>query len=129
MYKKILLHSLVAGVLAAIAANIYYRIYFFASQADFSMILNIWTMSGLAIATCFVAGLLYWAMIYWLKQKGEIVFNFLFSILSFAAVMIPISITLPLKIEFPELFPALAVPMVFFPALAWYTVHPLFVIR
>jgi hypothetical protein len=27
----------------------------------------------------------------------------------------------------PELFPGLAVPMIFFPALAWYTFKPLFV--
>ncbi len=40
--------------------------------------------------------------------------------------MIPISVTLPLSIQFPELFPGLAVPMIFFPALAWYTVKPLF---
>ena len=61
-----------------------------------------------------------------LEEKGEIVFNFVFSIVSFACVIIPISITLPLDIQFPELFPGLAVPMAFFPAMAWYTVKPLF---
>jgi hypothetical protein len=40
--------------------------------------------------------------------------------------MIPISISLPLDIKFPELFPGLGVPMVFFPSLAWYTINPLF---
>ena len=59
-------------------------------------------------------------------KTGEIVFNFLFSIGSFACVMVPISMTLPLDVQFPELFPGLAVPMVFFPALSWYTVKPLF---
>ena len=62
----------------------------------------------------------------WLKEKGEVAFNFFFSISSFACVIIPISITLPLTIPYPELFPGLAVPMVFFPAMAWFTVNPLF---
>jgi hypothetical protein len=44
-------------------------------------------------------------------------------------VMYPISVSLPLEIKNPELFPGLAVPMIFFPALAWYTVKPLFKIN
>jgi hypothetical protein len=55
-----------------------------------------------------------------------VIFNFVFSIASFAMVIVPISISLPLDVLFPELFPGLAVPMLFFPALAWYTIVPLF---
>ena len=126
MYKKIFFHSLTAGVLASIAGIIYNRIYFFATEADFSSVLNKGSITGLNIMVCLVAGILYWVLIKSFKKKGEIVFNFLFSIISFACVIIPISMTLPLKIQFPELFPGLAVPMVFFPAIAWYTVKPLF---
>jgi len=126
MYKKILVHSITAGALSAIAANIYYRIYFFATQADFSIVLNPWNMSGLSLLTCLVAGIVYFGLVKWLNKTGEIIFNFLFSILSFTSVMKPIAMTLPLKIQFPELFPGLAVPMVFFPAMAWYTLKPLF---
>ena len=128
MYKRIFFHSLLAGVLAAIACIIYYRIYFFATETDFSKVLNTFSMTGYSLLICFMAGLIYWAFLKWLKRKGMIVFNFLFSILSFAAVIIPISVSLPLDIEFPELFPGLAVPMIFFPLIAWYTVQPLFII-
>jgi hypothetical protein len=126
MFKKIFYHSILAGVLASIAGIIYYRIYFFATEADFSIVLNTGTIVGLNIMACILAGIIYWALAKSLNKKGEIVFNFLFSIISFACVMVPISLTLPLKIQFPELFPGLAVPMVFFPALAWFTVKPLF---
>jgi hypothetical protein len=126
MYKRIFFQSLLAGVLAAIACIIYNRIYFFATEADFSRVLNILSMTGYSIMICLIAGFIYWAFSIWLKKKGLIIFNFLFSILSFAAVIIPISVSLPLDIEFPELFPGLAVPMVFFPLIAWYTVQPLF---
>ena len=126
MYKRIFVHSLLAAILSAIACVIYYRIYFFATEADFSKVLNTFSMTGYCFMICIVAGLLYWAFLKWLNKKGQIIFNFLFSILSFAAVIIPISVSLPLDVQFPELFPGLAVPMVFFPLIAWYTVQPLF---
>jgi hypothetical protein len=125
--KKIFLHSIVSGILAATAAIIYDRIYFFATEADFSKVLNTYNMVGLNVMICLIAGLIYAGLEKALKEKGEIVFNFLFSISSFACVIIPISMTLPLTITFPELFPGLAVPMVFFPAMAWFTIKPLFV--
>ncbi len=126
MFKKIFYHGIVAGILAAIAGMIYNRIYFFATETDFSKILHPVSILSLNIAVCVIASLIYWALVHWLKNKGEIVFNFSFSIISFAMTIIPISISLPLNIKNPELFPGLAVPMIFFPALAWYTVRPLF---
>ena len=127
MYKRIFFHSLLSGILAALACIIYYRIYFFATEADFSKVMNTFSMTGYSIIICLIAGFIYWAIVKRIKRRGEIVFNFLFSILSFAAVIIPISVSLPLDIQFPELFPGLAVPMVFFPVIAWYTVQPLFI--
>jgi hypothetical protein len=127
MYKRIFFHSLIAGVLAAVACVIYNHIYFFATEADFSRVLNTFSMTGYCISICLIAGFIYWAFLRWLKRTGTIIFNFLFSILSFAAVVIPISVSLPLDIQFPELFPGLAVPMIFFPLIAWYTVQPLFI--
>ena len=126
MFKKIFLHGLVASLFASIAAIIYNRIYFFATEADFSKVLNPVSIIALNALICLLAIFIYWPLLTWLKKKGEIVFNFVFSILSFACVIIPISITLPLDIQFPELFPGLAVPMVFFPAIAWFTIKPLF---
>jgi hypothetical protein len=128
MYKKIFFHSMIAGLLASIAGLIYNRIYFFATEADFSLVLNTGSIIELNIMVCILVGMLYWVLVKSWKKNGEIVFNFLFSIVSFACVMIPISISLPLKVKFPELFPGLAVPMVFFPAMAWYTIKPLFTI-
>jgi hypothetical protein len=129
MFKKIFLHAVLASAIALAAAVIYRRIYFFATEADFSKVLDVSRMAGLSIFFCLLAGLLKFGLIRWLKNRGEIVFNFLFSILSFAAVIIPISKTLPLSVQFPELFPGLGVPMVFFPAMAWYTLSPLFEVK
>jgi hypothetical protein len=126
MFKKIFFHGIVAGILAAVACMIYDRIYYFATETNFSRILNPVSIISLNIGISVIACLINGVMIYWLKSKGEIVFNFLYSVVSFAAVMIPISISLPLEVKNPELFPGLAVPMIFFPALAWYTIQPFF---
>ena len=126
MFKKIFFLGILSGIVAAIAAIIYNRIYFFATETDFSRILNAGSIIGLNVGFCVLICFLYWVLVYLLKRNGEIVFNFLFLILSFAMVIIPISISLPLDIKNPELFPGLAVPMVFFPALAWHTLRPLF---
>ncbi len=126
MFRRIFFHGLMAALLSALAAIIYSRIYFFATETDFSKVLGLRRITGFSFLTCMMTVLLNYGIIRMLKKKGEIIFNFLFSILSFAAVMIPISVTLPLSVQLPELFPGLAVPMVFFPAIAWYTLNPLF---
>jgi len=126
MFKRVFFHGLTASILSAVAAILYKRIYFFATETDFSKVLDLQRILGLSLLICLVASLANYGLIKWFKKKGDIIFNFLFSIFSFAAVMIPISITLPLNVQLPELFPGLAVPMVFFPAIAWYTVNPLF---
>jgi len=126
MFKRAFFHGLVAAALAAIAGIIYNRIYYFATETDFSKIVNVGSIIGISVLVCMVATFIYFGLIKWLGRTGEIIFSFLFSIISFACVMIPISISLPLDIKSPEIFPGLAVPMVFFPAIAWYTVRPMF---
>jgi hypothetical protein len=124
--KTIFIQSFVAGILAAIAANIYNQIYFFATEIDYSNIINVGSLIGLNLGVSFIAGLLYAGLTYVFKRKGAIIFNFVYSVGSFACVIIPIAITLPLSTPFPELFPGLTVPMVFFPVIAWMTIDPLF---
>jgi len=126
MFKRIFFHGLIASALTAIAAVIYNHIYIFATEADFSKVINYGSIMGLSLGICMIATFVNYGLLKWLGKTGEIIFNFLFSIISFGCVMIPISISLPLDIKNPELFPGLAVPMVFFPAVAWYTLKPLF---
>lgn len=126
MTKTVFIHSLVAGILAAIAANIYNQIYFFATQVDYSAIINPGSLIGLNLFVSLIAGLIYGLLGKLFKTKGPVIFNFVYSVGSFACIIIPIAITLPLTTPFPELFPGLTVPMVFFPVIAWMTIDPLF---
>ena len=126
MTRTLFFQSLVAGILAAIAANIYNQIYFFATEIDYSKIINVGSMIGFNLLVSFIAGLIYWLLSLASKTKGPVIFNFVYSIGSFACVIIPIAMTLPLTTPSPELFPGLTVPMVFFPVIAWMTIDPLF---
>jgi len=126
MFKKIFFQGLAAGLLAAIASIIYNRIYFFAFEANFAKLVNIPVLTALNLSACIVAAIGYWFAKKWFGPKADIIFNFSFSILSFASIIIPVSVTLPFDLKNPELFPGLAVPMHFFPALAWFTLNPLF---
>ena len=112
--------------MAALAAIIYSRIHYFATEADFSRIVNIGTMISLNLIICLIISIAYFIFTRFGKKQRTFIFHLLISILSFAAIIIPISVSLPINIKNPELFPGLAVPMVFFPALAWFTFKPLF---
>ena len=112
--------------MAALAAIIYSKIHFFATEADFSAVVNPGTMISLNLIVCLIFSIGYYFFRKITREKGVIAFHLLISVLSFAAVIIPISISLPLSVKNPELFPGLAVPMVFFPAMAWFTFKPLF---
>jgi hypothetical protein len=127
MFKKIVLLGVIAGLLAGVASIIYARIYNSSLGTDFSYPVK---PVGIIAASTFggiLASVGYWLFSKWLKANGEIIFNFAFTILSLASIIGPFAITLPLDIEMPELFPGLVIPMHFFPALAWFTLKPLFV--
>ncbi|MBC7555130.1 MAG: hypothetical protein H7257_14270 [Taibaiella sp.] len=118
MFKKLLLLGIVSGIMAAVASLIYQKVYASSLGADFAAIVKI---PGIFIS-CVLGGVLaavgYWLLQKWLKTKTEIVFNLLYTIISFASIVGPFAMKLPLEAEMPELFPGLTVPMHFFPALA-----------
>jgi hypothetical protein len=129
MFKTSFYHGLISGIMAAIAAIIYSRIHYFATETDFSDIINLGTMISLNLIVCLLISVGYYFFISKSKSKKDIIFHILIAVLSFAAVIIPISISLPLSVKNPELFPGLAVPMIFFPTIAWFTFKPLFFIE
>lgn len=127
MFKRAFLLGLVSGLLAGVASLIYTKVYFSTNQVDFSSAASTVSILAASVLGGVLAGLGYWLLYKLLKGKGEIIFNFVFVILSFASILTPLAAKVPLDIEFPELFPGLAVPMHFFPALAWFTLKPLFI--
>jgi hypothetical protein len=126
MFKKALLLGIVSGIMAGIASLVYARVYHSSLGADFSKVAGIRNIFASSILGTVVAAVGYWFLTKWLKQNGEIVFNLLFAILSFATLLAPFAVKLPLDLEAPELFPGMVIPMHLFPAMAWFTLKPLF---
>jgi len=127
MFKRALLLGIVSGLLAGVAGAVYARVYYTINEADFSKVASIIRIFAASIFGGVLAAIGYTLLDKWLKNKGEIVFNFIFTLISFASLLAPIAVRLPRTIDTPELFPGLVIPMHFFPALAWYTLRPLFI--
>ena len=127
MFKRALLLGIVSGLLAGIAGLVYARVYYTANEADFSKVASAVKILSSSLFGGILAAIGYTILVRALKTRGEIVFNLLFTIVSFASLLLPIAYKLPLTIETPELFPGMVIPMHFFPALGWYTLKPIFI--
>jgi H+/Cl- antiporter ClcA len=127
MFKKSLLLGIVSGLLAGVAGVVYSRVYHSSLGADFSKVAPTVNIIASSLAGGVLAAVGSWLLDKVLKDKGEIVFNLLFSFISFATLLAPFAVKLPLDMEAPELFPGMVIPMHFFPALAWFTLKPLFI--
>ena len=125
-WKKNLLHGIIAGILATLAGVSYAAIYKNALEVDFNSIINSKTIAGASILGCLLMSVSYGLLQKWNKEKLLGTLNVVIAILSFASIISPVSATLPLDIESPELFSGLTVPMHFFPALSFFTIAPFF---
>ncbi len=124
--KKAFFHGISAGILAAIAGVLYFKIYQTAEGTEFDKIINLGSISGASIFGCMLMAIAYWAIERFNKENWKGILNIVIASLSFASIISPISMTLPLDIKNPELFPGLVIPMHFFPALAFFCLVPFF---
>ena len=127
MLKKSLALGLISGLLAGIAGVIYAHLYYTINEADFSKVASTINILAGSLFGGVLAALGYTLLDKWLKTRGEIVFNLVFTLISFISLLAPIAVRLPRNIDTPELFPGMVIPMHFFPALAWFTLKPLFI--
>jgi ABC-type branched-subunit amino acid transport system permease subunit len=129
MFKRALYLGIVSGLLAGIAGLIYAHVYYSANEADFSKVVTTVKIISATLFGGILAAVGYTVLVRTLKTRGEIVFNLIFTLISFASLMLPIAYKLPLTIDPTELplFPGMVIPMHFFPALGWYTLKPLFI--
>lgn len=124
--RNLLIHGLVAGLLSGIAGIVYLNIYQEALGVDYDKVINMGSIMGASIIGCMLMTLGYAIILKLEKPKLEGWLNILITILSFVSIIGPIGMSLPLDIEYPELFPGLVVPMHFFPALAFLAIYPFF---
>ena len=70
--------------------------------------------------------IVYWALDKLNRVKFKGIVNVAIVLFSFFSILLPITMNLPLDIDFPELFPGLAIPIHFFPALIFFGLTPFF---
>jgi len=127
MFKRTLMLGIVSGLLAGIAGVIYAHLYYTINEADFSKVASTVNIISASLFGGVLAAIGYTLLDKWLRTRGEIVFNLVFTLISFISLLGPIAVRLPRNIDTPELFPGMVIPMHFFPALAWFTLKPLFI--
>ncbi|HXA00832.1 MAG TPA: hypothetical protein VNW99_02530 [Cytophagaceae bacterium] len=128
-WKKGLMHALVSALLAGISCIIYNSIYSTAFYVNFNAVLNMGAIIGSCTLGCTLMATSYILAIKWKGDKLIPWVNIIISTLSFASIVGVLSFDLPLDVESPEMFPGLAIPMHFFPALSFFTVAPFFKIK
>lgn len=124
--KKILLHGTLSTVLAASAALVYLKIYNAAFMVDFSKVMPVSNIIASTLIGCLLMALGYFVLEKRGKNNWKGAMNIMYSVLSFLSIIGVLGMNLPLDMEFPEMFPGLAIPMHFFPVLAFLTVEPFF---
>lgn len=127
--KKTVIHILVSALLASAASVIYNIIYCAAFELKFSSVLNTGSIIGATVFGCALMGLAYYFSYKWNGEKLIGWVNILIAVLSFTSIVSVLGVQLPLTIESPEMFPGLAIPMHFFPALSFFTLTPFFKIN
>jgi hypothetical protein len=124
--KKYILHGIIAGSLTAAAGITYQMVYENALFLDFSSVINPGSIAGASFFGCMLMALGYWLVARFNKPILKGWLNVLITALSFLSVLGPLSMSLPLDVEFPEMFPGLAIPLHFFPALIFFGLYPFF---
>jgi hypothetical protein len=125
--KQTLYHGAISGVLAGLAASIFNEAYSQALIVDFTSVFTWINLLAVCIFSCVLASLGYFFFTKWVTKGTDSWFNAIFLIISFLTFLLPFSSELPMEIEYPELFPGLALPMHLFPILFWLATKPLFI--
>jgi hypothetical protein len=124
--KKIFIQGLVAGFLASALSILYFQLYQSALDTAFDKIINPGAIIGSSVFGCVLIAIGTMFLHKFKLEKFKGIYNLVVVVLSFASIIGPLSISLPLNIEAPELFPGLAIPMHFFPALVYFAIEPFF---
>lgn len=132
MFKNIFLLAVSSSILAATACLIYSKMYF-SVLVDFSEAVGIVKVLSNCVLAAMIACFVFFAINKIIKKEhiAEFVFNLLMTLATIASVF------LVLKSNDPEFknedalmmidyYKGFVMPMLFFPALAWVTLKPLF---
>ena len=124
--KKLLIYGITTGLLSGLAGIIYQYIYQEMFYVDYSSVVNAGAILGSSLIGTVMMALGYFVLFKLKKEKLIWIINLVYILLAFASILPAMAVTLPLDVEFPELFPGLVVPMHFFVPMIFFGFSPLF---
>jgi drug/metabolite transporter (DMT)-like permease len=124
--RNYIIHGIAAGISSALAGIVYQYVYEGALFLDFSAVINEISIAAACIFGCLLMAASYLFADRFKKTKLIAWMNVLIIAITFLSILVPLSMTLPLDVEFPELFTGLAIPMHFFPAMIFFGLSPFF---
>ncbi len=133
MFKKSLFLGITSGILSGVACMIFAGVYKETMFTDFSPVITSVNLIGACVFGCVLASLGYFLLTKFFPKFGEIVFNLLFTFISFASILSPIAYKFPpeLDVEGIDMITSYFIPFAmtlhFFPALIWFTLKPIFI--
>ncbi len=133
MFKRALLLGITSGLLAGLACVIFAIVYKESMFTDFSPVISTYNLIGACLFGCILASIGYFAIMKFMPKYGEIVFNFLFTLLTFGSIISPIAYKFPPELDVPGIimitsyFIPFAMTLHFFPALIWFALKPIFI--
>ena len=136
MLKKSLLLGVTAGLLSGVACLVFASIYKNAMFVDFSPVVSATNYFGSTLFGCILASLGYVGLRKVSSRFGEIIFNLLFAIISFATIIFPLkymAYMFPPELdiegidEMTSYFQPFAITLHLVPALVWFTLKPIFI--
>lgn len=135
MFKKSLFIGVTAGILSGVASIVFENVYK-KMDVDFTPVVKYYNLIGACVFGCIIASIGYWAITKVIPKYGDIIFNFLFTLISFATIIIPLkymSFIFPPELDIEGIdnmtsyFQPFAMTLHFFPALIWFAVKPIFI--
>jgi hypothetical protein len=123
--RKVFIHGLISGLIAALAACVYNWMYAYTLGTDFGKVINLPGLISINILAALLISFGYYALTKVVKRLTDVWFNIALTVLTFSSLIIPIAISLPLDIKNPELFLGLAAPLQLMPQLFWLSTKPL----
>lgn len=133
MLKKSILLGVTSGLLAGLASYIFSGVYKESMFTDFTPVVPVANLFSACLFGCLLASMGYFLIMKFAPKYGDIIFNLLFTILTFASIIGPIAYKFPadLDVEGIDMITSYFIPYAmtlhFFPALIWYTIKPLFI--
>lgn len=133
MLQRSLFLGITAGFLSGLACVIFSFVYKEVMLTDFSPVLSVLSLMGACMFGCILASIGFWTLHRVSSKYGEIIFNLLFTMLSFASILGPIMFKFPPELDVKDIdmitsyFIPFAITLHFFPALIWFSIKPIFI--